>query len=138
MKAREARELCKKAAKFVESEPVSLPILREDNAIMIITSALLSLDNDQKAKVLNEVARRELGGMTNFEQQRQTNEATLAYIATLKERIEELEAVLKSIEKDTRLNSDPQRAHSCHTSFDELLSGYADIADMAQKALGGE
>ncbi len=52
-------------------------------------------------------------------------------------RIKELETALRAIEHDARLSSDPQRAHSCQISFDELLSGYGAIADQAKAALEG-
>lgn len=55
-------------------------------------------------------------------------------VQALLKRVEDLERALSEIEKSARLHSDPRRAHSCHTSFNELLSGFRRLAAMARLA----
>jgi hypothetical protein len=48
-----------------------------------------------------------------------------------------LREALRSIEHDARLSANPARAHSGQVSYDELLAGYAEIADAARALLEG-
>ena len=61
-----------------------------------------------------------------------------AIVRQLLERVEELEEALRSIEHDARLDSNPDRAHSCQISFDELLSSFGSLAETALRALNNE
>jgi len=65
--------------------------------------------------------------------------ALVREVEHLRARIAELEAALITIEHDARLDSDPDRAHSCQISTDEMLSSFGSLADTARAALkGGE